>query len=122
MRDLQFLAVVTCASVVLAWACGRTDAPSNAGGDQQNLSDVTAMDQSQSSADLKITADIRRAIMDDETMSVRAQNCTIVTDKTGKVTLRGIVGSQAEKDSIDAKARAIAGPTRVDNRLEIEPA
>jgi osmotically-inducible protein OsmY len=80
----------------------------------------TPMDQSESSDDIKITAEIRRAIMDDDSMSMNAQNCKIITDESGVVTLRGVVNSQAEKNSIDAKAKATAGVTRVDNQLEIK--
>ncbi len=80
----------------------------------------TPFDQSESSADIKVTAEIRRAIIDDDSMSVNAQNIKIMTDKAGVVTLRGVVHSQAEKSSIEAKAKAVAGVTRVDNQLEIK--
>lgn len=80
----------------------------------------TPMDQSESSADIKVTAEIRRAIMEDKAMSINAQNCKIITDKAGLVTLRGVVNSQAEKDSIESKAKAIAGVTKVDNQLEVK--
>ncbi len=80
----------------------------------------TPFDQSESSSAIKITADIRRAIMDDDSMSFNAQNCKIMTDKSGVVTLRGVVNSQAEKNSIDAMAKATAGVARVDNQLEIK--
>jgi len=80
----------------------------------------TPIDQSESSEDIKITADIRRAIMNDETMSVNAQNCKIITQKGGMVTLRGVVNSQAEKDSIESKAKLIAGVTNVSNQLEVK--
>ena len=78
------------------------------------------MDQSESVADIKTTADIRRAIMDDKSMSINAQNCKIITDKAGMVTLRGVVSSQAEKDAVGAKARGIAGESKVDNQLEVK--
>ena len=80
----------------------------------------TPFDQSDSSADIKITAEIRRAIMEDDSMSMNAQNSKIVTDKAGVVTLRGVVNSAAEKDSIDAKANAVVGVTRVVNQLEVK--
>ncbi|MCP9874393.1 BON domain-containing protein [Synechococcus sp. Cruz CV-v-12] len=80
----------------------------------------TPMDQSEASADVRITADIRRAIMNDSAMSTNAQNCKIITEKTGLVTLRGMVDSQGEKDSVEAKAKAVAGVSRVDNQLEIK--
>lgn len=78
------------------------------------------MDQSQSSDDIKITADIRRLIMEDKAMSVNAQNCKIITEKSGMVTLRGAVNSQAERDSVEAKAKSVAGVKNVDNQLEIK--
>lgn len=85
----------------------------------QRTDSKTPMDQSNSSDDIKITATIRRAIMDDKAMSTNAQNCKIITDK-GVVTLRGPVASQAEKDSIEAKAKATAGVTSVVNELEVK--
>lgn len=80
----------------------------------------TPIDQSNSSADIKITAEIRRAIMDDKMMSVNAQNCKIITDSSGTVTLRGPVDSAAEKASIEAKARAVVGVRAVVNELEVK--
>lgn len=80
----------------------------------------TPLDQSQASEDVKITAEIRRAIMEDKSMSVNAQNVKIVTEKSGVVTLRGPVDTQTEKDAIEAKAKAVAGVTRVDNQLEVK--
>jgi osmotically-inducible protein OsmY len=80
----------------------------------------TPMDQSESSASIRITADIRRAIMDDDAMSSDAHNCKIITDDAGRVTLSGVVSSQAEKDSIEAKATGVAGVTQVDNQLEVK--
>lgn len=80
----------------------------------------TPLDQSQSAEDVKITAEIRKAIMDDKTMSMNGQNVKIITEKSGVVTLRGPVESQAEKDAIEAKAKAVAGVTRVDNQLEVK--
>ncbi len=80
----------------------------------------TPLDQSQSSADIKITADIRRAILATKDMSMNAQNCKIITEKSGLVTLRGVVDTQAEKDSIESIAKATVGVTKVDNQLEVK--
>lgn len=78
----------------------------------------TPMDQSNSKADIDITASIRRAIMEDKSMSMNAQNCKIIT-QSGVVTLRGPVASAEEKASIESKAKAVAGVTRIDNQLEV---
>jgi osmotically-inducible protein OsmY len=94
------------------------DNTANNRGDQKP-ENKTPMDQKENAADIKITAEIRRAIMDDKAMSTNAQNAKIIT-ADGVVTLRGVVASQAEKDAIEAKAKAVAGVTRVDNLLEIK--
>lgn len=83
--------------------------------------ETTAIDQSNSSEHIDITARIRRAVMDDDALSTRAKNVTIVTDDTGTVTLRGDVESQAEKDAIAAKADAVVGSGRVVNQLVVNP-
>lgn len=80
----------------------------------------TPLDQSNSAEHIKVTADIRRVIMEDTSMSVSAQNCKIITDKAGIVTLRGPVESQAEKDAIESKAKAVAGVNGVVNELEVK--
>jgi osmotically-inducible protein OsmY len=80
---------------------------------------VTPIKQSETAGDIKITADIRRSVMEDHNLSVNAQNAKIITNN-GAVTLRGVVNSAAEKDSLGAKATASAGVTNVDNQLEIK--
>jgi osmotically-inducible protein OsmY len=52
----------------------------------------TASDQGNSEADVEMTAKIRRAIVEDDNLSILAHNVTIIT-RDGKVTLRGDVGS-----------------------------
>ena len=52
-------------------------------------------------------------------LSTNAHNVKIVTS-AGTVTLRGPVKSTEEKATIEAKAKQVAGVTRVDNLLEIE--
>src|SRR5688572_15543508 len=79
--------------------------------------DVT--NQIESEADIRVTAAIRKAVTDDNTLSVNAHNVKITT-ANGVVTLRGPVKSEAEKSSIEAKAKQVAGVSRVENFLEVE--
>jgi osmotically-inducible protein OsmY len=72
-----------------------------------------------SAEDTRITADVRQAVLSDTAMSASARNCQIITNN-GKVTLRGQVDSEMEKNDIEAKARAVAGVTDVDNQLEVK--
>lgn len=97
-------------------------APDNTGRNERDRDGgtVTPPNQSESAADVKITADVRSAITSDSAMSVNARNVKIIT-QNGVVTLRGPVETQAEKDAIDAKAKAVAGVSRVDNQLEVKP-
>ena len=80
---------------------------------------LTPMDQGGSSADREITAAIRKAIVDDDTLSSNAHNVKIIT-VDGVVTLRGPVKSAAEKAAVAAKAQRTKGAKRVDNQLEVE--
>ncbi|HET9888594.1 MAG TPA: BON domain-containing protein [bacterium] len=84
----------------------------------RNGTTATPEDQSNSEGDLQITARIRQAILDDQALSVTAENIKIIT-VNGKVTLRGPVKNAAEKSAIVAKAQQVAGTTQVDDQLEI---
>lgn len=79
----------------------------------------TPVDQPVAGEDMNITAAVRRAILDDKSMSVNAQNCKVITEH-GVVTLRGPVDSAAEKDAIESKAKAVQGVVSVDNQLEVK--
>jgi hyperosmotically inducible protein len=80
---------------------------------------VTSGDQGGSAADRELTANIRKAIVDDDALSMNAHNVKVIA-KDGVVTLRGPVKSASEKASVAAKAHKVAGVKRVDNQLEIE--
>jgi hyperosmotically inducible periplasmic protein len=79
---------------------------------------VTAGSQGQGKSDIVVTANIRQRIMAAH-MSVNAQNVKIVS-QNGKVTLRGPVDNQNEKDSIGQMATDVAGADNVDNQLDIK--
>ena len=77
----------------------------------------TPLDQNENKADIAITADIRKQVVDTE-MSIKGQNVKIIT-QDGKVTLRGPVETAAEKTRIEEIARAVAGDKNIDNQLEV---
>ena len=79
----------------------------------------TPGDQGQNQADITISADIRKAVVGADGMSMNAKNVKIITEG-GVVTLRGPVASAAEKDSIGQLATKTAGVKRVDNQLEVK--
>src|SRR5271154_5356978 len=77
----------------------------------------TADQQKMNPADRALTQKIRKAIHDDTTLSTYAHNIKIIS-QDGKVTLRGPVRSEDEKNNIEAKAVAVAGQGNVTDQLE----
>ena len=86
--------------------------------DRQNSS-VTPIDQGSSKDDTATTAEIRKAIVAEKSLSLNAQNVKIVT-RNGHVTLRGPVNSEQEKATIESIAKRIASPETVDTQLEVK--
>jgi len=78
----------------------------------------TADDQSNKTPDREVTRKIRRAIVDDKSLSTAAHNVKIIT-KDGVVTLRGAVPSDAEKRAVEEKAISMAGGATVKNELQV---
>jgi hypothetical protein len=79
---------------------------------------LTPMDQSNSAAQIEVTANIRKGIMGDKTISFNGKNVKIITVGT-RVTLRGPVKSSKERTAIEGIAKRTAGVSDVDNQLEI---
>jgi osmotically-inducible protein OsmY len=86
---------------------------------EQNKDTETAEKQSNSKDDLALTQKIRQVVMKDGSLSMNAKNVKIIA-QDGKITLKGPVDSQQEKDTIDAKAGEIAGKDKVENQLEVK--
>ncbi len=84
----------------------------------RNDATLTPMDQGESDADVKMTQEIRRAVMDSDQLSFSAKNVKIIT-RNGKVTLRGTVPSARERTTIQDAAKARAGANAVDNQIEV---
>jgi osmotically-inducible protein OsmY len=81
----------------------------------------TADDQKNNEGDRKMTADIRRAVVGDKSLSTSAHNIKIIT-RNGAVTLRGRVKSEDEKKAVVAKAEEVAGHGKVTDELQISQA
>jgi len=80
---------------------------------------LTPLDQSNKPEDRDLTAKIRKALVDDDSLSTNAQNVKVITiDRV--VTLRGPVKSPEERVAVEAKARSVGGMTRIVNQIEVE--
>lgn len=69
-------------------------------------------------ADLKTTADIRKALRADESLSLAARNVRVTT-ANGEVTLRGRVNSESEKTAVARKVQNVVGTGKVTNDLTV---
>jgi osmotically-inducible protein OsmY len=81
----------------------------------------TADNQKNDKPDIKITADIRKSIIDDKTLSTNAHNVKIIT-RGGAVTVRGRVNSDDERKSVISKAEEVAGHGNVTDELKLSAA
>ena len=117
------LLVLVCLSTVSVAAMAADDKtkPDNTAINERDRSreTQTSGDQSNSSADLKITQAIRQALMKDSELSTTAKNIKIITDN-GQVTLRGPVKNAQEKAKIDQLARSTAGGAKIDDQLDVK--
>jgi hyperosmotically inducible periplasmic protein len=86
----------------------------------RNPNEPTAEQQKENPTDRQLTQQIRRAIVNDKSLSTDAHNVKIIT-QNGSVTLKGPVKSEQEKQSIEAKASGIAGAGKVTNELKVAP-
>jgi len=87
----------------------------------RNAGAVTAGQQKENISDRDLTAKIRKAIIADKSLSTYAHNVKIVS-QNGTVTLKGPVRSDAEVQTIVAKATEVAGSSyKVDNQLTVQP-
>jgi hyperosmotically inducible protein len=86
----------------------------------RELATVTPLDQGSSERDIELTAQIRKAMVGDSSLSFTAKNTKIIT-RDGLVTLRGTVVNAREKETIQKTALSIAGKDHVVDELEIEP-
>ena len=119
-RTLLFSASLLAGSFLIPIGSTFAQAPDNTAVNQRDRApeNLTPMDQSNKPSDLKMTQEIRRAIVKDDQLSTDAKNVKIITID-GAVTLRGPVKTDQEKAAIAAKAAQLAGNSNVHNELEV---
>lgn len=84
----------------------------------RNHTNLLPTDQGESESDLQTTAEIRRRIVDLSEISIAARNIKIIT-RDGKVTLRGPVATENERQTLERIARDVAGQDTVESQLEV---
>ena len=120
-KKMKTLTLTILAATVVLIHSARAE-PTNADNSGKNARDksgqtMTPFDQSNKPADIKITADTRKMLVGDDSLSMDAKNVKIMT-VDGAVTLRGPVKSSDEKSLVE-KHTKMAGASAVTNELEI---
>lgn len=80
----------------------------------------TADNQKNGPEDRMMLQKIRRAVVQDKSLSTAAHNVKIMV-QGGQVTLRGVVRTDAEKQAVEAKAAEVAGAGKVTNEVTVAP-
>ena len=120
MKKITLTLLLASAFTVSAIAEEKTAADNTAKNERDSSGETqTSGDQSNSPEDIKVTADIRRAVVADKSLSITAKNVKIIT-ADGMVTLRGPVNSAEEKATIAKLAKSAAGEAKIDNQLEVK--
>lgn len=81
--------------------------------------EAAAERQGKSTRDITMAQKIRRAIVEDESLSAEARNVKIFTSN-GVVTLKGPVRTEEERRIIEEKATRIAGRDRGKNEIDVD--
>jgi hyperosmotically inducible periplasmic protein len=120
-RSLLALACLSALSLAAFAADNEKAKPDNTSTNERDRSGEakTSGDQSNSSADLKITQAIRQALIKDDQLSTTAKNIKVIT-ANGQVTLRGPVKTAQEKARVDQIAKSAAGGAQIDDQLEVK--
>jgi osmotically-inducible protein OsmY len=109
-----------------AWALAQDGsqqpAPDNTKVNQRDRdsSRQTADQQKENPSDRDITQQIRKAVMNDKSLSSYSHNVKIISEN-GTVTLKGPVRSEEEKQALAGKAAEVVGADKVTNQLEVQP-
>jgi osmotically-inducible protein OsmY len=123
-RRRRILRAIVVISVLLAPASAPAQTPAD--NTKVNTRDrakgaVTADQQKENASDRELTQKIRRALMQDKTLSSYAHNVKIVA-QGGQVTLKGPVRTEDEKRTVETKAAEVAGAGHVTNQMSVAPA
>jgi hyperosmotically inducible protein len=86
----------------------------------RNSTDPTADQQKENASDRHIAQQIRQSVVKDKTLSTYAHNIKIIS-QGGKVTLKGPVRSEEEKEAIEVKAAAVVGQENLTSELQVTP-
>jgi hyperosmotically inducible protein len=109
-------ALITCGATYAAAQDASQAKPDNTKSNKQAT--TTADQQKNNKTDRELSREIRKAIVDDKSLSTYAHNVKVIAQH-GTVTLKGPVRSEDEKRTIEQKAAEVAGAANVKNELTV---
>lgn len=74
--------------------------------------------QMENEGDLRLTQEVRRIIVSDDSLSPNAKNIKIIT-RNSVVTLRGVLDNNEERRAINSRIREIRGVRHVEDLTEV---
>lgn len=119
---LPMAALAACLMAGSAMAQQQTPPPDNTKVNQRDRAagNPTADQGKNNLTDRELAQKIRKSIVDDSSLSTYAHNVKVIA-QSGKVTLKGPVRSDDEKQSVEQKATQVAGAGNVDDQITIKP-
>ncbi len=124
MGSIALLAAIVVGAGPSFAQTGATSAPADntrVNKEDRQQGGVTADQQKENKADRELAQRVRRAFTSDKSLSTYARNVKIIA-QDGKVTLKGPVRSDAEKQKLEAKAAEVAGEGNVTSQITVRAA
>ncbi len=121
--EQRWLATAIAAAVIaIGGSSNLKAAPQAPDNTKVNEANRTTADQAKNDvSDRDLMQRIRKAVMDEKSLSTYAHNVKIIS-KNGQVTLKGPVRSDEEKRIVEQKATEVAGSGNVNSQITIKPA
>lgn len=121
---LQTVLAATLLTTLALWAQEPGTQPTSPDNSKMNQRDRNSSDtadqQKENPVDRELTRQIRRALMQDKSLSTYAHNVKVIS-QDGAVTLRGPVRSEEEKLAIEKKAAEVAGgDEKIHSELQVK--
>jgi hyperosmotically inducible periplasmic protein len=109
------------AAGILACVAQQPPAADNTQANQRDrATDAQTADRAKDNvSDRDLMQKIRKAIMDDQSLSTYAHNVKVIA-RNGKVTLKGPVNSMEEKHNVSQKATDVAGAGNVTDEITVK--
>jgi hyperosmotically inducible periplasmic protein len=125
--NARFLSAVLLSSLGVGLLWAQKPSPEQAAPDNTKINqrardkaEPTADQQKDNESDREMAREIRRALVTDKSLSTKAHNVKVIA-QNGKVTLKGPVESEQEKQTVEAKAAEMPGQVNVTSEIEVAP-